>query len=311
MPNDPQLTQAQRLARLDPLPAGKKVDLVMDTDTYNEIDDQFAVVWAMLSLERFNVQSIHAAPFHNERSTGPEDGMVKSHAEILRLLDRLNHPAKDFVFEGSRRWLGDDKQPVDSPAARDLIRRAMARGDEPLYVVAIGAITNIASALLLEPRIADKIVLLWLGGHPTTWHTTNEFNLKQDVPAAQVVFDSGVPLVLLPCVNVAEHLRTTLAEVERYVKGRGTIGDYLTQTFAECHRDHFAYSRVIWDLAPLAWLINADWVKSTLIPSPRPTPSFTWERKPHRHLIREAITIHRDAVFADLFRKLQARADCA
>ena len=73
--------------------------------------------------------------------------------------------------------------------------------DQPLYVVAIGAITNVASALLMKPEIAEKIVLVWLGGHAWTWPDTREFNLIQDVAAARVVFGCGVPLVQLSCMG--------------------------------------------------------------------------------------------------------------
>jgi len=74
--------------RLEP-PAGR-VRMVLDTDTYNEIDDQFALVYALRSPERLTVEAVYAAPFTNGRSSGPADGMEKSYAEILRLLDRLD-----------------------------------------------------------------------------------------------------------------------------------------------------------------------------------------------------------------------------
>ncbi len=281
--------------------------MVLDTDTYNEIDDQFAVVYSLLSPERLDVRAIYAAPFHNDRSSGPADGMEKSHAEILRLLSRLDRPADGFVFRGSDRWMSGPDEPVPSPAATDLVKKAMAQpDDQPLYVVAIGAITNIASALLLEPRIIERIVVCWLGGHPTTWHNTAEFNMQGDIHASRIILDSGVPLVLFPCIHVAEQLRTTLAEVERYVKGRGAIGDYLCEIYRACARDHFAYSRVIWDLAPLAWLIDAKLAETVLRPSPRLTELLTWSIDPRRHLIREALQLRRDGVFRDLFTKLEA-----
>jgi inosine-uridine nucleoside N-ribohydrolase len=130
----------------------------------------------------------------------------------------------------------------------------------PLYVAAIGAITNVASALLLEPAIADRIVVVWLGGHPPYWPTAREFNLQGDVPAAQVLFDCGVPLVQIPCKNVAEHLRTTLPEMAAYVRGQGAIGDYLYGIFEDYHDDHFAYSKVIWDISAVAYLNRPEWV---------------------------------------------------
>src|SRR5690606_16348554 len=141
---------------------------------------------------------------------------------IGRLLARLDRSPEGFAFKGSTRWMSEPDQPVVSPAAEDLVKKAMAQPDgQPLYVVPIGAPTNVASAILLEPRIIERIVVCWLGGHPTGWQDTAEFNMRQDLHASRVLLDSGVPLVLFPCVSVAEQLRTTLPEIERYVKGRG------------------------------------------------------------------------------------------
>jgi purine nucleosidase len=101
----PEISESERIARLTP-PEGK-VRMVLDTDTYNEIDDQFAVVYALLSKEKLNVEALYAAPFSNSRSDGPGDGMEKSYEEILRLLDRLGIEPDGFVFKGSRVYLED------------------------------------------------------------------------------------------------------------------------------------------------------------------------------------------------------------
>lgn len=92
------------------------VDAVLDTDTFNEIDDQFALSYMLRSTERINTRAIYAAPFFNENSSSPEDGMLKSYEEIKTLLKLANR--EDLIpcaFEGSRRYLPDEKTPVDSP----------------------------------------------------------------------------------------------------------------------------------------------------------------------------------------------------
>lgn len=301
----PQLSDAQRVARL--APPTSRVSMVLDTDTFNEIDDQFAVVYSLLSTEHLDVKAIYAAPFHNNRSTGPRDGMEKSHAEILRLLSRLDRASEGFVFKGSSRWMEGPDQPVPSPAAEDLVKKAMAQpADQPLYVVPIGAPTNIASAILTEPRIIERIVVCWLGGHACDWPKTDEFNMHQDLHASRILMDSGVPLVRFPCNGVVDMLRTTLAELQRYVAGRGAIGDYLVQIYREYVPDKPAQSKVIWDLAPIAWLINPQTSMTVLRPSPILTDTCTWSFNAHRHLIREAVHVNRDAIFGDLFRKLDA-----
>ena len=307
MPEAPALSRHELVSRLAP-PEGP-VRMVLDTDTYNEIDDQFAVVYSMLS-PNLTVEAMYAAPFSNRRSTGPADGMNKSYDEILRLLDRLAMYRDGFVYRGSERYLPSAGEAVPSPAAEDLIARAAVSGNGPLYVVAIGAITNVASAILLEPGIIRKIVVVWLGGQPWYWPTAEEFNLKQDVAAAQVIFNSGVPVVHVPVKNVAEHLRTTLPEMDRYVHGRGAIGDYLYRIYERYYTDHYARSKVIWDISAIAYLNNPAWVPTEIRPSPILLPDVTWAPEdPTRHAYRVATDVRRDEVFADLFRKLEKATD--
>ncbi|MBZ0304040.1 MAG: nucleoside hydrolase [Anaerolineae bacterium] len=302
----PRMSETARIERLQPRPG--MIRMVLDTDTYNEIDDQFAVVHALLSPERLRVEALYAAPFYNNRSSGPADGMEKSYEEIIRLLDRLQVSPDGFVFRGSDRYLPSYEQPVRSPAALDLIERAMSSGNEPLYVVAIGAITNVASAILIEPRIIERIVVVWLGGHALYWPHTKEFNLGQDILASRLIFDCGVPLVHIPCNGVTTHLTTTVPEIERYVQGQGDIGRYLAETFKSYHEDHFAWSKEIWDIVTIAYLLDDSWVPTDLVHSPILTDQVTWSEDHSRHLIRSAYLLKRDPIFRDLFTKLEAWA---
>ncbi len=301
------LSEQQRLEKLTP-PASGKLRMVLDTDTYNEIDDQFAVVHALLSPERLNVEAVYAAPFFNERSEGPENGMERSYEEILRLLELLKVSPEGYAFKGSRTYMPAADQPVDSPAARDLIAKAMS-SDETLYVATIGAPTNVSSAILMEPKIMEKIVVVWLGGGAPYWPTASEFNLRQDLHASRVLFDSGVPLVQIPCQPVASRLITCLPEIERYVEGQGMLGDYLAKIYRECMEDHFGKSRVIWDISTIAWLLNPAWVPTNLTHSPVLTDQVTYSVNASRHFVRIATTLNRDEIFSDLFRKVARYAE--
>ncbi|MCP4310477.1 MAG: nucleoside hydrolase [Bacteroidetes bacterium] len=303
----PEISESKRISMLE-APEGP-VRMVLDTDTYNEIDDQFAVVYSLLSKEKLVVEALYAAPFHNNRSEGPEDGMEKSYEEILRLLDRLDVEPEGFVFKGSRHYL-DPEKPEESPAALDLVKRAKtASPDNPLYVVPVGAITNVANAILLDPSIIENIVVVWLGGNSLEWPTSREFNFSQDIPASRLIFDCGVPLVQMPCVPVVTHLATTLPEMETHLKGQGAIGDYLLEIYREFSDDHYAHSKVLWDMTAVAWLVNAEWTPTKLIHAPIVSDQHTFSVDETRHMMRAAFFINRDGIFRDFFKKIEKNAE--
>ncbi len=303
------MTIPERIRALE-VPDGP-VDVVIDTDTYNEIDDQFAVSYLLRSSEKLTCRAICAAPFLNDRSTSPADGMEKSYGEILKLLSLAGREdMKSAVFRGSDRYLPGEKESVDSPAARALID--LARGyssDRPLYVASIGCITNVASALIMDPSIADRIVVVWLGGHSIHHHDTREFNMFQDVAAARVVFDSGVPLVQLPCAGVVSAFRVSGPELEKWLVGRNPLADYLaknTIAAAESYAKGRPWTRVIWDVTAIGWLLNdgGRFMSSVLMPTPIPEYDNRYGFDQRRHLCRYVTEIHRDNLMDDLFRKL-------
>lgn len=299
----PEIPEPVRLRMLQP-PEGK-VRMVLDTDTYNEVDDQFALVYALLSEQEIELEAVYAAPFHNRRSEGPGDGMEKSYQEILRLLELLDVSPDDFAFKGSVDYLRRLDRPQRSPAALDLIDRArQSSPEDPLYVGVVGAATNISSAMLIEPAIIRNIVIVWLGGTAFYWPTASEFNLRQDILASRVLFDSGVPLVQLGTRPVVSHLHTTIPELEVHLRGKNPLADYLLDIVVDYSGDRPVWSKVIWDVAAIAWLINPDWVETDLVHSPILTDQVTYSLDPSRHFVRTASRLNRDSIFRDLFEKI-------
>lgn len=297
LPND-QLVQRLK-------PAEGRINVVVDTDTYNEIDDQFAVVYALLSPEVMDVKAIYAAPYLNKRSESPLDGMQKSYEEIHRLLEKLDWPERDFVYKGSTGFLQSYEEPFRSEAAKDLIERAKA-SDGPLYVLTLGAPTNVASAILMEPSITEKIIVVWLGGKGLNWPMATEFNLMQDPLASKVLFDSGVPLIQIPTEPVSSHLQTSIPEIEHYLSGKGAIGDYLVEIFKDYNKGNtFGWSKVIWDISAIAYVINPGWFRTEMRSAPILTDQLTYSFDHSRHLYRVALHLNRDRIFGDLFKKIQ------
>jgi purine nucleosidase len=303
----PAVSENQRIEMLKH-PKNRPVRMVFDTDTYNEIDDQFALVYTLISPE-LEVKAVYAAPFKNSRSKGPRDGMEKSYEEILRILRKLGRSSEGFAFRGSTSYLKDIRNPERSLAAMDLVKRARKSSPEdPLYVAAVGAITNVSNAILIDPSIINNIVVVWLGGNGHHWPHQREFNFRQDLNASRIIFDSGVPFVQLACTPVVTHFATTVPEMERYVGGRGEIGDYLLKIFKDYRKDHFGWSKVLWDMTAVAWIINDKWLPSNLVHSPIVTDNYTLSFDNSRHLIRSVYFVQRDPIFRDFFTKLDKRS---
>ncbi|MBR6513912.1 MAG: nucleoside hydrolase [Clostridia bacterium] len=303
------MTQEQYFKNLR-RPEGK-IDIILDTDTYNEIDDQYAIAYMLGHSEKFNVKGITAAPFFNQKSTSPEDGMEKSYHEILKVLDLMSrHDLDEVVFRGSKTYLPDEKTPVDSPAADFMANLANDYTPEnPLYILGIGAITNVASAILKNPAMTENCVIVWLGGSSFDMpRFANEFNMVQDIAAARVLCNCKAPLVLIPAWGVTDHLLTTKYELEHWLRDKNKICTYLLENTineAESYASGKPWSRVIWDIAGITWFVNdGNMMQDRLVHSPVPQYDMYASKDERRHLIKYVWYINRDKVFEDLFNTL-------
>ena len=292
------------------------IDAVLDTDAYNEIDDQFAIAYMLRSAEKINLKALYAAPFYNRLSSGPADGMQKSYDEIFKIVSLCGR--EDLfpeIYKGSEGYLQNEQTPIISDAARDLAERAMRYSkEEPLYVVAIGAITNVASALLINPEIKDRIVVVWLGGHSLEVNEVNEFNMVQDIAAARVVMGCGVPFVQLPCFGVVSNFYLSKPELEHWLIGQNPLADYLAKnTIKAAERRHkgMPWTRVIWDVTAVAWLLNDGerFMRCREINTRLPSydENVGYEPIPTEHQSCYAYFIKRDALMHDLFEKILQR----
>jgi len=303
------MTNEQRLKNIS-VPNGP-IDVVLDTDAYNEIDDQFAIAYLLSCKEKLNTKAIYAAPFFNSNSSGAADGMEKSYDEILKLCSMMNESVD--TFKGSNAFLSDENTPIESSAAFDLVQRAKQYSPEnPLYVVAIGAITNIASAILLDRSLVENIVVVWLGGHALHCHDTKEFNMVHDIAAARVVMGSGVPFVQLPCRGVVSSFTISKPELEFWLEGKNEIADYLAKNTikaADSYALNTAWTRCIWDVTAVAWLMNDEnrFMYSQVLPLRLPDYTGHYESAKTEIPFRYVNNIKRDALMDDMIKRILAR----
>ena len=205
---------------------------------------------------------------------------------------------------------------MDSEGAQKIIELALSDDERVLHVVAIGAVTNVASALLMAPEIATRMVVSWTSGYPTWTDLPNypSLNLVQDPHASRLLFDSGVPLVYLPGFYIGAQLLISLPEMETWIKGKGEIGDYLFYLYNNNPiridrgvKMFSGQSWIVWDLINIAWLINRRWVPTRTVATPRLDGNLVWRPRADGPTMLEAIDINRDAVFHDLITKLDNR----
>ena len=300
------MTNEQRLKNLQ-IPT-HPVDVVLDTDAYNEVDDQYAISYLLACDEKLRLQAFYAAPFYKKHLATVKQGMEESYREICDLLKLAKRQAT--VLRGSETFMTDEKTPILSEAAQDLAKRALNYSPEkPLYVIAIGAITNIASAILLEPKVAENTVVVWLGGHAHHYHDTLEFNLRGDIAAARVVMGSGVPFVQLPCNGVVSSFRISKPELEHWFVGKSNLMSYLagyTIKTAESYAAGTPWTRVIWDVTAVAWLMNEeDKFMNCRIEKIR-LPNYNGMYEPPIDLeMAYVYNIKRDALMTDLVERLR------
>ena len=309
------------------------VDVVIDTDVGNEIDDQFAVAWALLRPDRLRVRALHACPWASgpalytrpdmdpaadrratdaARDVGPAEGVDVAVAELRRIVRLAGRDETDVpVLRGADRFLAAPDQPVVSEATEHLIALAHEPRAGRLHVLGIGCATNLASALLVDPTIAERVTVAWTSAYPSFFpYPNSSYNLCLDTTASRVLLDSGVPLVYLPGYYVGEELRVTRADLERHVRGQGALGDYLWEVY-DSHwmsgSTEPGFSKVIWDLINVAYVVDPGWLSTALVPTPVLGDDLRWEHPPGRHTMREAWDLNRDAVFGDLYRVLADR----
>jgi len=287
---------------LQDLRTRRRKKVIVDTDAFNEMDDQFAIAYALGS-EAMDVLAINAAPFHNDRSAGFEDGMVKSYEEIKRITACQDNGDRIPVFMGSRRPITVTGEPDDSPAARNIIDIAL-RSDETIYILTLGACTNVTSAIMMCPEIAEKICVVWLAAAVPGKERILEFNLAQDYRAGQILFNSTVPLVLCPAWDVTCTLSAGAGELLSVEKSNRT-GAYigaLTRSFWESTGGGKSdWKRIIWDIAAPALIAEPDAAELSVFPAPVLTDDQKYACDSSRHHMIFLTGIDRDRAFASCF----------
>ena len=289
------------------LPEEKIVRVITNTDAKNEADDHFAIVQTMLSPKFDNVGYI-AAHFGTLRT---DESMEESYKELEIIFDKMGFPKEGQLYRGAKTAMPDKLTPVDSEGARLIIEEAMKDDKRKLFVTFMGPLTDLASAYLLEPRIAGRLTAVWIGGgrYP---NGGREFNLSNDIHAANVVFESNIEVWQIP-QDVYEMIPVSFAELEARIYDKGEIGKYLLDQLVEHSYDdtprkssfRTGESWVLGDNPSVGLILYEqrhcfDWIQAPLI-----ADNMSYVHTKTNRPIRVYRTIDARLILEDMFSKIE------
>jgi inosine-uridine nucleoside N-ribohydrolase len=248
------------------LPIEKRARLILNTDAKNEADDQYTIVHALLT-PTFDFHGIIPAHFGSIKS---KTSLRDSHDEVIKILDLMNLKDRVRVESGAEGSMPDENTPMASAGARLIIEEGMKDDPRPLYVAFLGPLTDMAAALLIEPRLNERnICVVWIGGGQ--WPVGGrEYNLSNDIHAANVVMKSKVQLWQIP-MSVYRMMAVSYAELMERVYDRGAIGKYLVEQLIDWNlRMHAGpiEHRSLGDTPALSVILNPNGGISEWLPAP-------------------------------------------
>ena len=292
-----------------------KTDVILDSDVFNEIDDQFAIAYMVKNQDRLNIKGITIAPFspiHNKKVKDESESIDRSYDEAIHTLDLLGaYELKNKVYKGSRRFLKDEEDIVESEAVDFIINESKKYDkNNRLTIVEIGAITNVASAINKDTSIIERINLVWLGGSDYGYYINEEFNMYQDIAAARVSLLKAQNITILPCQGVVSHFSTTKYELEHQIKGKNELCDFLYNNVIEWMEKGKnrpdTWAKVIWDVCVIAYLLNDNHRFMTVIERNLRIPNY--DKRTYSDELDKKINyvceIKREELFFDLFKKI-------
>ena len=278
-----------------------RMNVILDTDTYNEEDDLFALSYLLKSRDMFNIEAITTAPYsHKNSDLTVKEGQDLSYNEILKLCNLLNFNSENKVFKGSLDYIQNGYDD-ENDAVNKIIEIALK--NDMTYLLSIGSITNIALAIKKEPKIINKIEIIWLGGNDLSYKDNMEYNFRQDVEAVKIVFSSNVKLTVLPCRNVVSALKIDIRTLKNNLT-KNEINKYLIERFCNDGYHSYQEERVIWDISVIAYMINKKWFKTKEVSTPIINDDTSYKMTNAKNKITFVTKLNRNKIYSDLFEKI-------
>lgn len=260
--------------------AWSKTPVILSTDVGNEIDDQWAITYMLLS-PTLDVRGIISA--HGPSLPAPSaHSTYKVLVDVVeRRLGMLSHPP---LFEGSSEPLVDRQTPRMNAGVDFIIETSKQFSQQNrLVVLTIGAATDVASAILKDPGIAERISVVAMG-FKSLAEGGKEFNIENDLKAWQVILDSNAPVTIGAADVCQRDLPMSFDHARNLVGARGPVGAWLWDEYQNWYyrnvkpwrKDDFSKPWVIWDTIVMAHEQGMTTEKQ--IPRPRLADNLSFEK---------------------------------
>jgi hypothetical protein len=299
-------------------PSGELTPVLIDSDANNELDDQHAIAYMLFSGDVFDVEGITV----NATRSGGDVEQQAREAERIVTLAGLRRVFQ--VMRGANGSFAEiaphlNERSFDGQTAVEfIIRQAHVKRSQPLVLVPVGKLTNVALALKKDPSIARLVRIVWLGSN---YPDPGEYNQENDEGALQYVLDTDVPfeiaLVRYGKPSGTDHVRVTRDEILAHMPGKGphirqmisgrnggrfnAFGDYSVDLFDHIQLDGTPPSRALFDMAAVSIVKNPAWAHAERIPAPKLVDGKWVERPDNPRTIVLWENFDRDAIMRDFY----------
>jgi inosine-uridine nucleoside N-ribohydrolase len=298
-----------------------KIRVIFDTDANNEVDDQHALAYLLFNGGTFQVEGVTVNATYN-------GGNIDSHyREAETIVNLCGAQGRFPLLKGANKDLASIKDSIrqtrfdGSEAVNLIIERANSGGAQPLVLIAVGKLTNIALALLKDPTIASKVRVVWLGSN---YPEPGEYNQDNDTAALNYVLDSNVPFEMVTVrygkPSGTDAVKVSREEIRQQMPGKGpraaqpvigrhgtaftTFGDYSVNLFEHIELYGTPPARSLFDMAAVAVVKNRSWASKREVPAPILSNNQWVERPFNMRVITLWENFDRNGIMQDFFQTM-------
>ena len=241
------------------------IPVVLDCDTANEVDDQFAIAHALGSPEGIlDVRGVVSV--HNTTAHGPGSrDMYQEEAEKVVGLSGGGVPC----IPGAERPMEHREDMVPSTGLEFLVEEAR-RG--PLTVISTGPATDVASLLLAAPEVVESLRVVWLGGFgdEATYrrYKSVELNGRADIAAWRALLEGTVELLQVPGWPGPAKIVVDGASYAAKLRGLGrAAASYLADILELWVKEYGSPvdptgEKILWDVSCIAAVVDPEAVQT-------------------------------------------------